>query len=1488
MNNSRKILNKLFKTSLVTVSSLTLLIGSGAFAADMRSAKEGGTKNITGLRLDYREINLETGKGLDPLCSDKHTKFADGSTLQLSNIEARINTGGNQNNIATLDLHGQNATLNVEGNIKLGSVVNTAEGDKKLQVTINDEQALTLTDTGTTEVLKFKGNKGINLNSYDALGNVTLKGNTAELAINSADREEITFEVSINGENNKNGNLTINTPVVFTKSIGNQHSLNEININATTVTFNGTEIKADKVNLTTAKSVFNIGNKGVAVLTDDVDNISGQDGQGQLIITGENSRITGNIGATNSLEAISVGEGITTLQGQVIKAKSVIFVADKSILSFNGQRTELTGNIRFDGYDAKLYVADDILIKGNLTNYNEEVVGEINFQGSGVVQGNIGQRNIDQGEALKDINIQGGDTKIVELQGDVATKNLSFVPANEHDAAGIVQIGGGLIAENVIFSNGNAQGGILEFNGQNEKGYIFSGKIENGDNATLKVNTYELTANDATIGDIKTIDIQEAKTFIVNAGCEGVTLLKGGNKINFVGADSRLIFKSVEDATISLATDLPASPVGGGKLAFIGGKDNILTINSDKLAESRKAGEVNGNKLAELAVIGNVIVTDLDISGTRQLNIIGGAKFLDQGATSAKIPLINIGAVHTNTEASETIYALDAQSGDFDILTEGNTINFMHEDAALMLQNSSVDDRTITLANTLDTGGDNFGQVVINSVEADKTLTIARADNITLGTKDHKLKELIFTGAGSIDIYPDIFATNINVGNVECIGCSDINGTLSFKGNTEIRQYGNINGNVNFQNCDAIITLANGRNITGDVLGGNSSIEFLGDGEVNGNIYGLKMLKVGKGNVLLQANDAYVINEIRGTGTKTLTLPENFNLTGAINSTGGESLKLNFTNGGRISGVVGTAANPVGDITTNGVTSFDSAVNSNGNVILSKGSITEFVDNITAINVIADDAVIMATNDLAFNSDLTGSGALISLGTSQITYTGQANFSDQLTILANYDAETQDYGNILITAGSKIDLSQVTDLQINFTAPAIDITQIDGNTKYPLISSEDGSGLVVLPTDIINITLNDQQNRFVKWSIDESSLTVSAADISKEVLKKEAKETHDPIVKEAIEALLSDNNNDKDVVEKHQYSPAVGGVVNQLGRVDKDKTPEIIKPLIQNKINPSTVVRIHTKINNIVNATLNTRMNNFAAEAAGDETETKLGVWVGPFIGNSEQKIKGDLNDYKAKLRGATVGFDGFVTDDLLLGTSYTRAYTIMKHKNDKLGDESRVKSDIYSLYGLYDAPNSNLFFSGIALYSNSLVKNYSQRPVILAGGVMSYQTAIGKYRSHSYTGQILAGYDYLSSQAVNLKPMIGIRYSKSKDASYLETGTSFQNLTVKGATSDLVEGIVGFRASKNINTGHMILTPELYSFVHRHFKDKSQLVDARLPGMTNPFPNSKINQAKISFNVGGGLTAKYKMMEYGINYNVNIANKYLAQQGSLKIRVNF
>lgn len=144
------------------------------------------------------------------------------------------------------------------------------------------------------------------------------------------------------------------------------------------------------------------------------------------------------------------------------------------------------------------------------------------------------------------------------------------------------------------------------------------------------------------------------------------------------------------------------------------------------------------------------------------------------------------------------------------------------------------------------------------------------------------------------------------------------------------------------------------------------------------------MLKVGAGAVSITQGGNTSITEIQGNGTALLTLPANFNLTGSINKTGGQALKLNFTNGGSVSGVVGTAANSVDDITTAGTTNFASSVNAKGAatlggttsfadtftntgaVTLAKASITNFAKNVTATSFADNNATINFGNSLAF------------------------------------------------------------------------------------------------------------------------------------------------------------------------------------------------------------------------------------------------------------------------------------------------------------------------------------------------------------------------------------------------------------------------------------------------------------------------------------------------------------------------------------------
>ncbi len=135
---------------------------------------------------------------------------------------------------------------------------------------------------------------------------------------------------------------------------------------------------------------------------------------------------------------------------------------------------------------------------------------------------------------------------------------------------------------------------------------------------------------------------------------------------------------------------------------------------------------------------------------------------------------------------------------------------------------------------------------------------------------------------------------------------------------------------------------------------------------------------------------------------------------------------------------------------------------------------------------------------------------------------------------------------------------------------------------------------------------------------------------------------------------------------------------------------------------------------------------------------------------------------------------------------------------------------------------------------------------------------------------------------------MVGLRYSNIKDKGYKETGATFQNLIVKGKNYNIVEGLAGAKVSTNVNVDQVILTPELYGLINYGFKNKAPAIDARLQGMDAPFPTNSFKSPKTSYNLGAGVTAKYQMMEYGINYDVNIASKYFAQQGSLKVRVNF
>ncbi|AAL03811.1 autotransporter outer membrane protein OmpA [Rickettsia conorii] len=1282
------------------------------------------------------------------------------------------------------------------------------------------------------------------------LGGAVIKATTTKLTDNAS---AVTFTNPVvvtgaidNTGNANNGIATFTGDSTVTGNIGNTNALATVNVGAGLLRVQGGVVKSNTINLTDNASAVTFTNP--VVVTGAIDN-TGNANNGIVTFTGD-STVTGNIGNTNALATISVGAGKATLGGAIIKATTTKLTDNASAVTFT----------------------NPVVVTGAIDNTGNANNGIVTFTGDSTVTGNIGNTN-----ALATVNVGAGVT---------------------------LQAGGSLDANNIDFGARST----LEFNGPLDGGgnaipYYFKGAIANGNNAILNVNTKLLTAYHLTIGTVAEINIGAGNLFAIDASAGDVTILNAQD-IHFRALDSALVLSNLTGVGVNnilLAADLVAPGVDEGTVVFDGGV-NGLNIGSNVAGAARNIGDVGGNKFNTLLIYNAVTITDdVNLEGIQNVLINNNADFTSSTA-------FNAGTIQIN----DATYTIDANNGNLNI-PAGN-IKFAHADAQLILQNSSGNDRTITLGANIDPDNDDEGIVILNSVTAGKKLTIAGGK--TFGGA-HKLQDIVFKGEGDFGTAGTTFnTTNIVLditGQLE-LGATTANVVL-FKDAVQLTQTGNIGGFLDFNAKNGTVTLNNNVNVAGTVknTGGtnNGTLIVLGASNLN-RVNGIAMLKVGAGNVTIAKGGNVKIGEIQGTGTNTLTLPAHFKLTGSINKTGGQALKLNFMNGGSVSGVVGTAANSVGDITTAGATSFASSVNAKGTatlggttsfahtftntgaVTLAKGSITSFAKNVTATSFVANSATINFGNSLAFNSNITGSGTTLTLGANQVTYTGTGSFTDTLTLNTTFDGAAKSGGNILIKSGSTLDLSGVSNLALVVTATNFDMNNISPDTKYTVISAETAGGLKPTPKENVKITINND-NRFVDFTFDASTLTLFAEDIAAGVIDEDfapggplANIPNAANIKKSLE-LMEDAPNGSDARQ----------AFNNFGLMTPLQEADATTHLMQDVVKPSdTIAAVNNQVvaSNISSniTALNARMDKVQAGnkgpvSSGDEDmDAKFGAWISPFVGNATQKMCNSISGYKSDTTGGTIGFDGFVSDDLVLGLAYTRADTDIKLKNNKTGDKNKVESNIYSLYGLYSVPYENLFVEAIASYSDNKIRSKSRRVIATTLETVGYQTANGKYKSESYTGQLMAGYTYMMSENINLTPLAGLRYSTIKDKSYKETGTTYQNLTVKGKNYNTFDGLLGAKVSSNINVNEIVLTPELYAMVDYAFKNKVSAIDARLQGMTAPLPTNSFKQSKTSFDVGVGVTAKHKMMEYGINYDTNIGSKYFAQQGSVKVRVNF
>ncbi|WP_425364539.1 autotransporter domain-containing protein [Candidatus Tisiphia endosymbiont of Mystacides longicornis] len=1388
--------------SLIINNNITIGSISGGAASSI-TARINSNKTLILDGNAYGDVGINT---YDKLGSIRFN--GEGSTLIIKSAKKADDTARNikLSGPITTNTH-KEGTLIFEGN---GEVTGTIGADKK---------ALKKIEIGNGTVSLY-GNVFTNQTNLTHENSVLKIGNN--VTINGAITTDINGKGTLSfAEIGKAGAIGTGTAVLATVDIG----AGEVNLED--------HVFATNTNLTHKNSILKL--KAGKRITGAIYNTSGTDNQGTLTFLGF-GRVTKNIGANGAaLAEINIVDGNVNLEGDVFTEKLNFTNVDKTV-TIGG---DFTGGVDF-GKGGTLTFNKPVVPEKPAT-FNSTIAG--GEHGTLNVQVTLIATNAEIGN-IKTINI--GTPAILPPPLDAPTANTLVINASNNDVH--------LLAANgaeINFLHEDSELGLITLGIGNSHSIIFEnnlpGKIGNGGRVAM-------------------------------VGIDGATLTVKANGDKALGTAARSLKHIAAYGNVIITGD------GINKLDISNTKKLSIVYNPRK--EGTKFVDESGTSAS---------IAQIDIGQSKH-----AAGF----------------TIDPSTDTGSATYVLDAKHGPINILSNRgggsrNAINFIHPEARLTLRNSSDQNRMITLDNNLDPGTNDTGIVEFDSVEEDTTLTIDGVDKI-LGTADNKLKKIIFSGAGSFDIKPTLNTVEIEL-NAAMVNLGKINSKVSFISTQyailTLKEDSTISNITTTGNKLHSLALNANLTIAGDVGSSENRLEeikLLGDYTIavnSKNFYSnVSTEKNNSGKVIFKSDDsvAYgnlgadklrlsdVIFDSNSTvkadiyskkitinADKTVTFAGIENRTIAVPGVNVDRAELprllkEFT----YSTVIDSEevnAKGSSKIRFDNAALVKASINSEKIILADNVWFKEKVDSTAPVSfankyvllekdikfagIEANQAkIISLSGNQTITGDLVAKDLTIDIGTNQLKYVGNAKLTGTLQLNTFYDTSKMAGGNIEIQRDSKLDLSELDKLNIKVIARS-DINKISEDTKYVLVSSVDKDGLTVIDKNKVNL-VSEEQNRFVSWIVDLNTLTLSAKDISKEVLARELQELSGEPWEESREELEEAKKSDailseeaifiKQLIEVTDTKSEAASYKNKLGFMNKDNAHLEIERLLSSNENLTAVevalkdlVSIISEAISQVTSQITSRSVNILQVPipSGDDDKIMYGVWGSPFYSTANQKMQKGVSGYNMKSAGGIVGFDGLINDDLLIGAAYSLIDTNMSHKNQKNGDKTNGKTNVFSVYGLYKF-STNWFAEGVASYGITDIKS-SERRILPTNvrNVTTLGTVTAKYKSISYSGQLLTGYSYQASENLTITPTIGFRYSQFTDSGYTKTGAACQSLVVKKRSYNKFEGILGLRTSANIQLDQLLLIPELHGYVNYDFKGKSPIIDVRLDGIDKPLP---------------------------------------------------
>ncbi len=558
----------------------------------------------------------------------------------------------------------------------------------------------------------------------------------------------------------------------------------------------------------------------------------------------------------------------------------------------------------------------------------------------------------------------------------------------------------------------------------------------------------------------------------------------------------------------------------------------------------------------------------------------------------------------------------------------------------------------------------------------------------------------------------------------------------------------------------------------------------------------------------------------------------------------------------------------------------------------SSGSVVNLSGDLYGDNISLAQPNIILGRDLIFSGQTVGDSTTISLGNNSLSFETPSGTIFTGNNVVNFTVDDSKHGHFVVLSGN-LDLNNASSTTMNLTLTDVAaILPPAGPTGQSYTIFGDVNTTIENPATIeifdnANVTFNiAKQNPFVTWSYNNG--------VVKRV--KLPQDQIDAIIRDSVTntggsntaaenaARLADPDNVGDAAALFQNLTSI--IINGQDLIQSLNAlqPVIVEASEQiSEAVDTALSTIGSRIkSSVIRAFSTAKADETSGLSAGDD-DYKYGVWGSSFWGTVTQKSRGESPGFKSRTVGYIIGADTKIAEDKTLGIAFSYADNNVKHQDANSGDTSKVKAYTFSAYGVAEL-NDRWFIQAIGSFSRNKIANREQR---FFQGIT--EIAKGDFYTNAYGLNMLLGHNKLITNQLLMITTMGGEYLLLGNSKYQERGTTNQNLTVRKEPDHKLNAVIGTSLSYDANfSGHRI-TPELHGNISYDLLNRSPKVKVFLDGLSaNTLEKKTAEATRTFYNLGTSISMVKGSAEISAGYDLYLGEKYIANQGTLKVRLNF